>query len=286
MGRVVNTLIVAVVAVVAYAFFTDRLTRVQSVCFNFSNSVQEASKAGRIQAEFPELFHRFGQDMVRALTEANVKTAGSPLNDAQAKAAHLAQFFAKIRKVGNDSTESDGNIAPVNGWRINRDPFSKGSSTFSDGIIGHADLGSGLGHANVTITRRDDGTPVFTVGIPNGQLDIQTKQNVHEAFAGMIGMRGQYNHYVTTETWLPVDYKLDGFDPASINCSMDNPNSFSFSCYIPKYFILRNSFLIGFPIAGEKTVLSIPLRDATVAAFLAQCQQVAISQDNTEDDGQ
>jgi hypothetical protein len=286
MGRVVNTLIVALVAVVAYAIFTNRLAQLQSACFSFSNNVQEASKAGRFHYEFPELFHRFGQDVVRALTESNVKTARNLLDDPKGKAAHLAEFFAKIRKVGNDSTESDGNITTVDAWKINRDPFSKGSSTFSNGIIGHADLGSGLGHANVTITRHDDGTPVFTVGIANGQLDIQTKQDVHEAFAGMVGMMGHYNHYVTTERWLPVDFKLDGFDPGTINCSTDNPNSFSFSCYIPKYFVSRNYFLIGFPIAGEKTVLSIPLRDATVAAFLAQCQQVAISQDNTEDDNQ
>jgi hypothetical protein len=286
MGRVVNTLIIAVVALVAYALFTNRLTQLQSVSFNFSNNVQEASKAGRFQTEIPELCRRFGQDLVRALTESNVTTAGNLLADPKAKGSYSSQFFAKIQKVSDDSTDSDGNTTTVNGWKINRDPFSKGSSTLSDGIIGHADLGSGLGQANVIITCRGDGTPVFAVGIPNGQLDIQTKQNVHEAFAGMVGLMGHYNHYVPTEHSLLVDYKLGGFEGGKIDCSVDNPNTFSFSCYIPKYFISQNYFLIGFPIAGEKTILRIPLRDATVAAFLAQCQQVAISRNNTEDDDQ
>jgi hypothetical protein len=39
-------------------------------------------------------------------------------------------------------------------------------------------------------------------------------------------------------------------------------------------------------MAGEKTVLRIPIRDATVAAFLAECQQIAVSHDNTEDDSE
>jgi hypothetical protein len=168
--------------------------------------------------------------------------------------------------VGNDSTDSDGNITPVHVWKINRDFFWKGSSTLSDGIIGHADLSSGLGKANVIVTRRGDGTPVFTVGIPNGQLDIQTKQ--------WDFLQANHDYFATTETWLRVNFKLDGFDPETINCSTDNPNTFSFSCYLPQYFISKTYFLIGFPIAGENTILSIPLRDATVAAFFAQCQQV------------
>jgi hypothetical protein len=261
MGRVVNSLIVAVVAVVAYALFTDRLTQFQSICFNFSNNVQEAREAGRFQTEFPDLLRTFGQDLVRALTQSKGKTAGNLVDDLKAKRADLSEFFAKIQKVDDDSTDSDGNITPVTAWKINRSPFSEGS----DGITGHAELGSGSGHANVTITRRDDGTPVFTVGIPNGQLDI---------------------HYTTSEPWLRVDFKLDSFTPGWIKCPMDTQNSFWFSCYIPQYFISKTSFLIGFSMAGEKTVLRIPLRDATVAAFLAQCQQVAISHDNTEDDSQ
>jgi hypothetical protein len=250
-----------VVAVVAYALFTNRLTQLQSICFNFSNNVQDASKAGRFQTEFPDLLRRFGQDLARALTESKGKTAGNLVDDPKAKRADLLEFFAKIQKVDDDSTDSDGNITQVTAWKINRSPFSEGS----DGITGHSELGSGPGHANVTITRRADGTPVFTVGIPNGQLDI---------------------HYTTTETWLPVDFKLDGFTPGRINCSTDIQNSFSFSCYIPKYFISKTSFLIGFSMAGEKTVLRIPIRDATVAAFLAECQQIAVSHDNTEDDSE
>jgi hypothetical protein len=164
MGRVVNPLIVAVVAVVVYALFTNRLAQLQLICLTFSNNVQDASKAGRLQTEFPDLLRRFGRDLVPGSTESK----GDMVDNPKAKRAYLSEFFTKIQKVDDDSTSSDGNIIPGTAWRTDRSPFSEAL----DRITGHANLGSGSGHANSTITRRADGRPVFTVGITNWQLDI------------------------------------------------------------------------------------------------------------------
>jgi hypothetical protein len=205
MGRVVNPLIVAVVAVVVYAIFTNRLAQLQLICLTFSNNVQDASKAGRLQTGFPDLLRRFGRDLVRGSTESK----GDMVDNPKAKRAYLSEFFTKIQKVDDDSTSSDGNIIPGTAWRTDRSPFSEAL----DRITGHANLGSGSGHANSTITRR---------------------------------------------RWK--------------------------TCFYCRYYELatRYHFLDG----RRENRPEIPLRDATVAAFLAECQQVALLRDNTEDDSE
>jgi hypothetical protein len=202
-----------------------------------------------------------------------VKSASIKARFGRRRFAGLALVIGYISLAG--PILADDNMAHVTGWKVNRDAFSNNTSY---SITGHADLGSDRDHANVTIDCKSDGTPEFTVGIPNGQLDITTKQEFERGQVGWHGFGPVYGDIPVTKSYLPIDFKLGENDANHMDCSMDNPNAVSFSCYDAKLFLRETDFLIRVPIAGEKIVLSIPLKDSTVSSFLSHCQEVANSQ--------
>jgi hypothetical protein len=122
--------------------------------------------------------------------------------------------------------------------KVYRNPFGENSASSSSAIIGHADIGTEIEcHANVVITCRVNGTPEFKVGITNAHFDTETTEEDREVRTGWKDFAPTYAHIPVFKKSVHVDYKLDGYDAETITCSGGNRNTFSFSCYFPKFFL-------------------------------------------------
>jgi hypothetical protein len=179
-------------------------------------------------------------------------------------------------------------LVEVTGWQTSESPFGASPGAFRISAATTVDQAIGT-RASLTWSCASNGA-TMAVGITNGNLDIQTRQEVHREthynHMGYLDPHPQVTVHTTDKQYLKVQEQIDrDGKPLVLEVTPESARRFQVDNVDPLNWDIKgwSDLFIGFSVNGADLALKIPFHEPVVQQFLSKC--IGVRQGATKRNG-